>query len=107
MRTVKLYKVEANNYIECEDILLNGKAIEWARIADELSIYWFPSSKDVVVSNRTFVCDKTPGNAYSNDFLSSIYANFAKAFNKAKETAFSLTSNTCSNANAVGKENII
>lgn len=104
LRTVELYKVKAHNYIECDDILTNGKAIKWAKTTDELSLYWFPSSEKVVVSNRTKVCGKTPGNARSNDCLSSTYANFARIFFKAKETAFSLTSNICAKANAVGKD---
>lgn len=97
-----MYKVNAHNYIECDDVLSNGEAINWARKTDELSLYWFPQSKEVVVSNRTIVCADTPGNARSNDFLSSTYANFARIFAKAKEIAFGLTSNTCAKANAVG-----
>lgn len=102
LRTVKLYKVLAHNYIASDDILSNGVAIKWARKSDELSLYWFPESEDVVVCNRTIVCADEPGNARSNDFLSSTYANFARIFAKAKEIAFGLTSNTCAEANAVG-----
>ncbi|XP_037045984.1 probable L-gulonolactone oxidase 4 [Bradysia coprophila] len=104
LRTVKLYKLQAHNYIEGDDILFNDKAIKWARNTDELTLFWFPSSEEVVVSNRTIVCDETPGNARSNDLLSSVYANFAKIFFKAKETAFKLTSNICAEANAGGYE---
>lgn len=102
LSTVKLYKVQAHNYIHCDSILSNGEAIRWARNTDELSFYWFPESNDVVVSNRTIVCADTPGNAQSNDYWSSTYANFARILTKAKETFFELTSSTCTKANAVG-----
>lgn len=104
LRTVPLYKVRAHNYIECDDVLSNGEAVEWARNIDELSLYWFPESAEVVVSNRTIVRADTPGNARSNDFLSSTYANFARVLAKSLETAFSLTSRTCTKANAVGRD---
>lgn len=102
LSTVELYKVQAHNYIHCDSILSNGEAVKWARETDDLSLYWFPESEDVVVCNRTIVCADTPGNAHSNDFFSSTYANFARILTKAKEIAFGLTSNTCKKANAVG-----
>lgn len=103
LSTVKLYKLRANNYIEFDDILLNGRAIGMARNTKEVSLYWFPSSEQVVVSKRSYVRGNTPGDAYSNDYLSNIYARFARIFYKAKETAFNLTSSDCEKANVVGK----
>lgn len=102
LRTVKLYKVRVHNYKVNDNVLCNGEAIKWAKETDELLLYWYPQSEEVVVSNKTIVSADTPGNARSNDNLSTIYANFARIFAKAKEIAFSLTSNTCAKANVVG-----
>lgn len=102
LRTVELYKTKAHNYIACDDILTNGVAINWAKETDELLLFWFPGTKEVIVSNRTFVCKDEPGHASSNEYLSSTYADFARVSAKAKEIAFSLTDNTCEEANSLG-----
>lgn len=121
--TVPLYKTLAHNYLINEEILTNGKAIEMAKNADQLALYWFPEFNEVIVANWTIVDVNTPGTAYTYDHVPSIYevtafgvaSNFFfklkiifklnehKTFSPvAKEAAFSLTSSTCALANSVG-----
>lgn len=102
LKTVELRKLQIHNYIACDDILTNGDAIECAEKNDECALYWFPTSKEVVVSKRNFVSAKKAGAAFSNDFLASTSPNLAKVIAKAKETAFSLTESTCAEANSLG-----
>lgn len=49
--TQPLYKVIAHNYVTSEDVLTDGTAIQWARDADQMSIYWFPSAREVIIAN--------------------------------------------------------
>lgn len=102
LNTVPLYKTLANNYRVSDDILTNGKAIEWARTADQICFYWFPTFKEVVVANWTIVPVETPGNAWTNDHVPSTYENFAFIASVASEAAFSLTTSTCALANSIG-----
>lgn len=104
LKTVELRKIMIHNYITRDDILTNGDAIECAEKNDECSLYWFPESKEVVVSKRNFVSVKKSGTAISNDYLVSTSPNLAKVIAKAKETAFSLTESTCAEANSLGME---
>ncbi|KAJ6637361.1 L-gulonolactone oxidase [Pseudolycoriella hygida] len=62
-RTVPLYKVRSEVYVESDEVLENGEAINWARTSDQLTFYWFPSIDEVAVSNMSFVAAETVGNA--------------------------------------------
>lgn len=101
--TVPIYKTLANNYITTEDILLNGQAIKMARETDQMSLYWVPEFKEVVVANWTIVDANTKGDAFTYDHVPSIYANTAAVVAKAAEAAFTLTSSTCPLANTIGR----
>lgn len=100
--TVPLYKTRAYNYLESDEILTNGVAINWAKTTDQIAFYWFPALKEVVVSNWTIVDVNTPGNAWTNDHVPSTYENFAKTAAIAKEATFSLTTSNCALANSLG-----
>lgn len=100
--TVPLYKTLATNYIASEDILLNGEAIKMARAADQISLYWFPEFKEVVVANWTIVNEDVHGTAYTYDHVPSLYRETALAVSIAAESAFSLTSSTCALASTIG-----
>lgn len=102
LATVPLYKTRAHNYIVSDKILTNGVAINWAKSVDQIAFYWFPAFEEVVVSNWTIVDVNTPGEAWTNDHVPSMYSNFAFIAAVAKEAAFSLTASTCALANSVG-----
>lgn len=100
--TVPLYKTLAHNYPVPDDVLTNGVAANWAKTTDQISLYWFPSFKEVVVANWTIVDSNTPGNAWTNDHVPPTYDNFNVLTGVIKEIAFGLTSNTCALANSLG-----
>lgn len=102
LNTVQLYKTLAHNYVVPDDILTNGVAADMARNADQVSLYWFPEFKEVVVANWTVVDKKTPGTDKTNYFAPSVYSNFALVISLAKEIAFSLTESKCTVANTLG-----
>lgn len=85
-----------------DEILTNGNAVNMAKITDQISLYWFPEFKEVVVANWTIVDQKCPGTAYTNDHTPSVYNNFALITSLVKEIAFSLTESTCAAANVLG-----
>lgn len=101
--TVPLYKTLAHNRIVSEDILLNGEAIKMARNADQMALYWFPEFKEVIIANWTIVDESTEGNAFTYDHVPSIYRETALVAATAFESAFSLTSSTCTLASSIGK----
>lgn len=101
--TVPLYKTLAHNYVVSDDILTNGVAINYARTTDQISLYWFPAFKEVVVANWTIVDVDTPGNAWTNDHVPPTYDNFNFIATLSKEIAFGLTSTTCAFANSLGE----
>ena len=68
-KTVPLFKVRAHNYVIGDEILTNGIATQLAFETDQISLYWFPSLKKVVVANWTIVDVNTPGNAETNDHV--------------------------------------
>lgn len=103
MFTVPLYKVLAHNYIEDDEVLTNGVAMQWAKTADQLNFYWFPAFNEVVVANLTFVPADTPGESRSNAIAPPSYGYFNLITNKAKEIAYDLTSSECSAESALGK----
>lgn len=73
-----------------------------AKNKDQISLYWFPAFKEVVVAEWTIVnCDE-PGEGYTNDHVPSTYSNFALISSLAKEIAFSLTESKCAAANTLG-----
>lgn len=100
--TVPLYKTLAHNYPVSDDVLTNGVAINWAQTTDQLSFYWFPAFKEVVVANWTIVDANMPGNAWTNDHVPSSYESLNVLATLAKEIIFGLTSNTCALANSLG-----
>lgn len=103
MNTVEVYKTRAHNYAVPDDILTNGQAEAMAKATDQISLYWFPEFKEVVVANWTIVKAETPGTDYTNDHTPSSYDNFALVSSLTKEIAFSLTESTCAVANTLGK----
>lgn len=100
--TVELYKTRAHNYVLSDDILTNGKAIQMAKNTDQISLYWFPEFKEVVVGNWTIVDKSTKGTDYTYDHVPSMYDNFALVTSVAKEIAFTLTESRCAVANTLG-----
>lgn len=102
--TVPLYKVLAHNYVVSDDVLTNGVALNWAKESDQITFYWFPSFKEVVVANLTFVPANTPGSAISNAISPPTYGYFNFIATKAKETAYDLTSSECAAASGLGKK---
>ncbi|KAJ6638837.1 hypothetical protein Bhyg_11575 [Pseudolycoriella hygida] len=100
--TVPLYKTLAHNYVVPDDVLTNGVAKHWARTTDQISLYWFPAFKEVVVANWTIVDAETPGNAWTNDHVPPTYKNFNFLTGILKEIVFGLTSSTCALANSLG-----
>ena len=87
LKTVPLYKVRAYNYIVSDRILTNGSIEEMARNTDQLSIYWFPSFHNAVVSNWTIVDVGTPGDAWTNDHVPSTSRSFQFYSTRALEVA--------------------
>lgn len=100
--TVPLYKTLAHNYAVSDDVLTNGVAKYWAQTSDQISFYWFPAFKEVIVANWTIVDPETPGNAWTNDHVPPTYANFNVIVSFLKEVVFGLTSSTCALANSLG-----
>lgn len=98
--TVPLYKVLAQNYVVSDDVLTNGQALEWLA-TDQIMYYWFPTFKQVIVSNLTFVSINTPGNAWTN-----IVPPTSDAFNigatTTTSTAYNLISTTVASAATLG-----
>lgn len=94
--------MQAFNYAISDNILTSGAALNMAKNADQLTLYWFPEFKEVVVANWTVVDKVTSGNDYTNDHVPSMYSNFAPIASLAKEIAFSLTESKCSAANTLG-----
>lgn len=105
LNTVELYKTLAHNYAVPDDILTNGEVVKYARETDQMSVYWFPSFNEVVISNWTIVDVNTPGFSTTNDHVPSVYSNFALISSLAKEIAFSLTESKCAAANVLGMKN--
>ncbi|KAJ6638939.1 L-gulono-1,4-lactone dehydrogenase, partial [Pseudolycoriella hygida] len=102
LNTVPLYKTYAFNKIVSDDILTNGEVVQMAQNADQMSLYWFPEFKEVVIANWTVVDANTSGTDYTNDHVPSTYDNFALVASLTKEIAFSLTDSKCSAANTLG-----
>lgn len=100
--TVPLYKTLAHNYAVPDDVLTNGVAKHWAKTTDQISFYWFPAFREVVVANWTIVDAQTEGNAWTNDHVPPTYGNFNVLTSILKEIAFGLTSSTCALANSLG-----
>lgn len=100
--TVPLYKVRAYNYIESDEVLTNGVALNWAKTTDQITIHWFPSFHEVVVANLTFVPVHTPGIAWSNAIVPSTYDNFNLISTIAKEVSMGLASSECAAASTLG-----
>lgn len=105
--TVPLYKTLAHNYAVPDDVLTNGVAKNWAKTTDQISFYWFPAFKEVIVANWTIVNAETPGNAWTNDHVPPTYDNFNVLTTFLKEIVFGLTSSTCALANALGTRSTI
>ncbi|KAG4068841.1 hypothetical protein HA402_004989 [Bradysia odoriphaga] len=102
LNTVELYKTLAHNYVVSDEILTNGNAVHMAKNTDQISLYWFPEFKEVVVANWTIVDKTTPGTDYTNDHVPSLYSNFAQVSSVAKEIAFTLTESRCATASTLG-----
>ncbi|XP_037034050.1 L-gulonolactone oxidase-like [Bradysia coprophila] len=102
LNTVALYKTLAHNYVVTDEILTNGNAVHMAKNTDQISLYWFPEFKEVVVANWTIVDKSTKGTDYTNDHVPSMYNNFALVASVAKEIAFTLTESKCSIASTLG-----
>ncbi|KAJ6635180.1 L-gulonolactone oxidase 2 [Pseudolycoriella hygida] len=100
--TVPLYKVLAHNYAVPDDVLTNGVALNWAKTTDHINFYWFPSFKEVIVANLTFVPVGTPGEAFTNAISPTSYGYFNTIGTKVKEIAYDLTSSDCALASALG-----
>lgn len=100
--TVPSYKVRAHNYIVPDDVLTNGTAWSWANTTDQITFYWFPAFKEVVVANLTFLPADTPGNAWTNAIVPPTYGYFNVIGSNAKEIAYDLTSNECAAASTLG-----
>jgi hypothetical protein len=67
LQTVPLFKMTVKNYVESESILLDGTALQWATEYDWYEMWWFPSTKTVVVSKGNYTADlNAPGNASTN-----------------------------------------
>jgi len=67
LKTVPLFKMSVTNYVESETILLDGTALDWAQQHDWFEMWWFPSTKTVVVSKGVYTDNMTaPGNASTN-----------------------------------------
>lgn len=99
LHTVPLYKVKSELYVVSDDALANGEAINWAKTSDQLTLYWFPSINEIVVSNFSFVTAETEGNtkismssSFESNVLNTIY----------KESAFNLSTSDCTTASKLG-----
>lgn len=100
LNTVPLYKVKSQTFVASDDVLTNGEAINWAKTSDQLTLYWFPSIAEVVVSNMSVVPAETAGNVklfmsttFESNVLNTIY----------KESAFNLSASDCTAASSLGK----
>ncbi|KAL1921709.1 uncharacterized protein VTP21DRAFT_10351 [Calcarisporiella thermophila] len=63
---VNQYKVSVQLYRSSEEILFNDVALELARKTDFFQLWWFPSSRSVVVSLGNYTSLDVPGNAIFN-----------------------------------------
>lgn len=100
--TVPLYKVLGHNYVVSDTVLTNGEALNWAKTTDQITFYWFPLFKEVVVVNLTFVAFDTTGDAFTS-IVPPSYGYFNFVVKKAAEVAFTLTSSKCEAASSLGK----
>lgn len=100
--TVPLYKVLAHNYVVSDTILTDGVALNLAKTSDQIIFCWYPTFKEVVVINFTYVPVNTTGNAITA-IVPPTYGYFNFVLSKAKEIAFDLTSSECALASSLGK----
>lgn len=66
VRTVPLFKMSVRNSVENEAILLDGRAIQWANEHDWFEMWYFPSSRSVIVSKGNYTTEVETGNATTN-----------------------------------------
>ncbi|KAJ6649986.1 L-gulonolactone oxidase 5 [Pseudolycoriella hygida] len=95
--------VLAHNYIAPDKVLTNGVALNWARASDQIMFCWFPSTKEVVVANSTFLPVETYGTAHSA-IVPRTYGYSNLILHKAKEIAYELATNECTLASSLGNK---
>lgn len=100
--TAPVYKTLAHNYVTSDTILTNGQAIQWFRSADQLAMYWFPTTSDVVVANWTIVDPSTPGDAFTYDHVPSTYDEMNYFMRQMFELGTTVTESHCSAARSLG-----
>lgn len=72
LKTVPLFKMTVYNHPESEAVLFDGSVLEAARLHDWYALWWFPSSKSVVISKGIYFSTSTreeviqEGNAVTN-----------------------------------------
>ncbi len=94
----------AHNYVVSDEVLTNGVALNWAKTADQITFYWFPAFKHVVVANLTFVSADTDGNAFTNAISPRAYGYFNFIAKKAKEIAYGLATTDCTLSSSLGNK---
>ncbi|KAL1914676.1 uncharacterized protein VTP21DRAFT_8087 [Calcarisporiella thermophila] len=80
LSVVPQYKISIHNYRVSQDILLNGQALTMARKFDFFQLWWFPSTRSVVVSAGNYTTSKADGNAKMNlipDFSPLVVAGYS------------------------------
>lgn len=102
LKVVPLFKAKADIFALSDDILTNGVAIDMAERAYQISFWWFPEQKTVVVATWTIVDKNTPGTATTNYFAPAMFSNFALVGAVSKEIAFNLVDSTCAAAKRAG-----
>ncbi|KAL1921710.1 uncharacterized protein VTP21DRAFT_10352 [Calcarisporiella thermophila] len=63
---VPQFKIRIHNYRASEDILLNGQALAMARKIDFFQLWWFPSTRSVVVSAGNYTTCEEDGDVKMN-----------------------------------------
>jgi FAD/FMN-containing dehydrogenase len=74
-RTIPLFKFRAHNYVVNEDIL-DERAMQIARVTDQVIFHWFPSFKKVLLANWTRMDMNEVGNAHTNSLIPPTTASF-------------------------------
>jgi len=103
LATQPLYKVTAFNSPFPDSVLTDGTAINWARQADQMALYWFPSTSTVIVANWTIVDVNKTGNAFTYDHVPSTSDVMKVTVYNSLETLQELSTSTCVLQSQTGK----
>jgi hypothetical protein len=101
-KTAPMYKTRAINYVVDDTALTDGRVEEWARKTDQISIYWFPFLRELIIANWTIVPKDAVGKAWTYDHVPSTYEDSSLLLSIAMEKIFQLTESPCRLVSSTG-----